>query len=124
MPDKESKYLTPPVWNTEATTYEDWKFDVQLWIEFTKVEKARQGFALYSSLPTARGVHDKVRLAMQNEEIKISEENSVTQIFTILDKWYKKDDLSVVCEAWCSFKNLTKQKTVPWINFLTIMKRR
>ncbi|KAJ8036473.1 hypothetical protein HOLleu_20461 [Holothuria leucospilota] len=82
---------------------------LNLWTQFTKVQKARQGFALYNVLPTKRGVHEKVRLAMQNEEIKISEEDSVKQIFTILDKWYQKDGFSVVCEAWCSFKDLTKK---------------
>ncbi|KAJ8048980.1 hypothetical protein HOLleu_01512 [Holothuria leucospilota] len=65
-----------------------------------------------------KGVLEKVRLAMQNEEIKISEEDSVNQIFTMLDKWYKKDDLSVVCEAWCSFKNLTKKDTDTMNQFL------
>ena len=70
---KENSYLTPPVWNTETTSYEDWKFDVELWMKFTKVEKKNQGFALYKDLPDTRGVrvHEKVRLAMQNEEIKI-----------------------------------------------------
>ncbi|PIK35988.1 hypothetical protein BSL78_27179 [Apostichopus japonicus] len=100
--------MAPPVWDTKSTLYEDWKFDVTLWAQFTKAEKKRKGFMLYSKLPTSKGVNEKVRLAIQNEEIKINEENAIDQIFVVLDKFYKKDDLSTVCETWCSYKNLKK----------------
>ena len=119
MADKKDNFMTPPVWKIETTSYEDWKFDVDLWKKFTQTEKARQGFALYSTLPNESGVNEKIRLAMQNEEIKIDEEDSVDQIFGILDKWYKKDDLSVVCEAWSTYKNLSKKETDTMDQFLS-----
>ncbi|PIK34739.1 hypothetical protein BSL78_28435 [Apostichopus japonicus] len=62
--------MAPPVWDTKSTSYEDWKFDVTLWAQFTKAEKKRKGFMLYSKLPTRKGVNEKVRLAIQNEEIR------------------------------------------------------
>ena len=118
MGDKKENFMTPPVWKIDTTSYEDWKFDVDLWTQFTKTEKARRGFALYSILPTQRGVNEKIRLAMQNKEIKIDDEDAVEQIFGILDKYYKKDDLSVVCEAWSCYKNLTKKDTDSMDQFL------
>ena len=33
-----------PIWNTRTTSYEDWRFDLQLWDDWTKVDKARRGF--------------------------------------------------------------------------------
>lgn len=36
-------------------------------------------------LPTEKGVSEKVGLIMQNEGIRIKDENAVEQIFTILD---------------------------------------
>ena len=61
---------------------------------------------------------EKVRLAMQNKEIKIDEEDAVDQIFGILDKFYKKDDLSVVCETWSRYKNLMKKESETMDQFL------
>ena len=119
MADKtKDKFLAPPVWKTEITSYEDWKFDVTLWTNFTKAEKARRGFALYSTLPTEKGVNEKVRLAMQNGELDINADDAVEKIFGILDKFFKKDDLSVVCEAWCRYKNLVKGENDTMDQFL------
>ena len=115
---KDNKFLTPPVWKVETTSYEDWKFDVDLWTKFTKTEKKRQGFAVYNVLPTAKGVNEKVRLAMQNKEIKIDEDDSVDQLFIILDKWFKKDDLSIVCETWGAYKSLLKKESDTMDQFL------
>ena len=121
---RDNKFLTPPVWKIETTSYEDWKFDVDLWTKFTKTDKKKQGFAVYSVLPTAKGVNEKVRLAMQNEELKIDDENSVDQLFTVLDKWFKKDDLSVVCETWCAYKSLMKKESDSMDQFLNEYEKR
>ena len=86
MPDEKNKFRTPPAWRIDKTRYEDWKFEVQLWQKFTKTEKKQQGFAVYSILPHEKDVHDQIRLSTQNQEIKIEEDDAVTQIFKILDK--------------------------------------
>ena len=91
---------------------------MDLWTKFTKTEKKRQGFAVYNVLPTAKGVNEKVRLAMQNKEIKIDEDDSVDQLFIILDKWFKKDDLSIVCETWGAYKSLLKKESDTMDQFL------
>lgn len=110
--------MAPPVWHTDTTTYEDWKFDVRLWTQFTKAEKRRRGFMLYSTLPTTKDVNEKVRLAMQNGEININEEDAIDQIFEVLDKWFKKDDLSTICETWSAYKNLQKKDSETMEQFL------
>ena len=117
-------FVAPPVWKVDTTSYEDWKFDVTLWTQFTKTEKRRRGFLLYSVLPAEKGVNEKVRLAMQNGEISINDDDAVSQIFGVLDKWYKKDDLSVVCEAWSSYKNLQKKDDESMDQFLNEYEKR
>ena len=84
--------------------YTDYKFEVELWQKFTKAEVKSQGFAVYSSLPHENDAHDRVRLAIQNKEIDLDNDTAVASIFKTLDKYYKKDDISSVFEAWTSFK--------------------
>ena len=67
----------------------------------------------------------KVRLAMQNGEINISPRKMpLTKFFGVLDKFYKKDDLSVVCEAWSSYKNLQKKDCDTMEQFLNEYERK
>ena len=108
MADK-IKFVTPPTWNVQTTSYQDYKFEVELWARFTKLEKDQKGFAVYSSLPHERDIHDKIRLAIQNKEIKIEEDNAITQIFNVLDPIFKEDDLTSVYETWKRFKNFDKK---------------
>ena len=49
------------------------------------------------------GVRDKLRIAIENKEVKLEDENSVSQIIGVLDKWFKKDDLTEMCENWNNF---------------------
>ena len=114
-----SKFLSPPVWNPGKTSYEDWKFEITLWQKFTKIEKKRQGFAIYSCLPNENEIQDKVRLAIQNDEIQIETDAAVEQIFQVLDKSYKKDDLSTVYETWKDFKNYEKKEEETMETFIS-----
>ena len=104
MTDTKAKFITPPVWKTDSMNYTDYKFEVELWQKFTKAEVKSQGFAVYSSLPHENDAHDRVRLAIQNKEIDLDNDTAVASIFKTLDKYYKKDDISSVFEAWTSFK--------------------
>ena len=106
---EKTKFMTPPTWKVDTTSYQDFKFEVDLWTKFTKLEKEQQGFAVYSSLPHERDIHDKVRLAIQNEEINLKEATAVTQIFNVLDTSFKEDDLTSVFETWKRFKNFDKK---------------
>ena len=100
----DSKFLTPPAWKVDKMKYSDWKFEVQLWEKFTMIDKRQQGFAVYSTLPQEQGIDEKIRLALQNGEIDLENEEAITKIFKILDKWYGKDDLSATFDAWKRFK--------------------
>ena len=101
----------PPIWNTRTTSYEDWRFDLQLWNDWTKVDKARRGFLVFRCLPEEKGVNERVRLAIQTKDIKLDCEDAVAKILTVLDKWFKKDDLSVICETWSAFIIMRKKRS-------------
>ena len=77
---------TQPIWNTRTTSYEDWRFDLQLWNDWTKVDKARRGFLVFRCLPEEKGANEKVRLAIQTKNIKLDSEDAVAKILTVLDK--------------------------------------
>ena len=91
-----NKFMNPPVWQVHKVKYEDWKFETELWEKFTTIEENKRGFAVFSNLPYEKEVHDKIRLAIQNEEIKLEQIDAVEQIFTVLDKTFKEDDLTSV----------------------------
>ena len=116
---QKNKFTTPPAWKLDTMKYEDWKFEVKLWMKFTKIEKDQRGFAVYSILPYERNIHDKVRLALQNEEIEIDADDAVEQIFTVLDKTFKDDDLTVVYETWKTFKNFEKKENDTMDNYIS-----
>ena len=80
----------PPIWKTRTTSHEDWRFDLQLWNDWTKVDNARRGFLVFRCLPEEKGVNKKVRLAIQTKDIKLDSEDAVAKILTVLDKWFKK----------------------------------
>ncbi len=79
------RYKPPPPY-TEGTSYEVWKNDIQLWAEFTTLEKKRQGTALYLEL-TGK-VKECVR-TLGNEILMA--EDGLKKIIEHLDKIYKKD---------------------------------
>lgn len=95
----------PPSWNSNVMSYDAWRFEVQLWDEWTEVPKARRGRLVMVALPIndASGAREKIRLAVQTEELKLGEQNSVENILLELDKSFKKDDLSRVCDVWTEF---------------------
>ena len=62
----------PLIWNTRTTSYEDWRFDLQLWNDWTKVDKARKGFLVFRCLPEKKGVNEKVALAIQTKYVNRS----------------------------------------------------
>ena len=73
------------------------------------MDKARRGFLVFRCLPEEKGVNAKVRLTIQTKDIKLDSEDAVAKILTVLDKWFKKDDLSVICETWSAFINVRKK---------------
>ena len=95
----------PPSWNSKLLSYDSWRFEVELWNDWTTVPKEKRGRLVLVSLPIddPSGARDKVRIALQNGDIDINCEDGVDEIIRELDKSYKKDELSVVCESWANF---------------------
>ena len=59
-----------PIWDTRTMPYEDWRFDLKLWNDWAKVDKARRGFLVFRCLPEEKGVIEKVRLAIQTKDME------------------------------------------------------
>ena len=87
----------PPPWNIEWNAYEDWRFEVEVWEKCSTLDKKENGFVLFSSIPSkdTTGAHERLRLACKNGKIILENEDAVSQILKVLDKIYKRDDLSL-----------------------------
>ena len=109
--------------HTRTTSYEDWRFDLQLWNDWTKVDKARRGFLVFRCLPEEKGVNEKVRFTIQTKDIKLDSEDAVAKILTVLDKWFK-DDLSVICETWSAFINMRKKRSDNMDEYIGLFERK
>ena len=111
----------PPPWNIEQTAYEDWRFQVELWEKCTTVDKKEKGFVLFSSIPhkDTTGAHERLRLACKNKEITLESDDAVKQILKVLDKVYKKDDLSLTFETWSTFIRLRRKDTDNMVQYIT-----
>ena len=115
----------PPMWRSGRLSYDAWRFEVELWDEWTAIPKNKRGRLVMVALPIddPSGAREKIRLAIQNGDIKISDDNGVQTILKELDKSFKKDDLSTVCEAWSSF--IGYRRTVESMSeYITIYERK
>ena len=111
----------PPPWNIEQTAYKDWCFEVELWEKCTTVDKKEKGFVLFSSIPhkDTTGAHERLRLACKNKEITLESDDAVKQILKVLDKVYKKDDLSLTFETLSTFIRLRRKDTDNMVKYFT-----
>ena len=107
-----SKFMTPPEWQDHKVKSEDWRFETELWMKFTTIKENKRGFAVYRNLPYEKVVHKEVRLAIQNEEIQIEDKEAVKQIFAVLYKIFKEDDLTSVYDIWKKNKNFEKERLI------------
>ena len=115
----------PPTWRSERLSYEAWRFEVELWDEWTTIPKDKRGRMVMVALPIEdiSGAREKIRLAVQNGDIVINNENGVSAILSELDKTFKKDDLSAVCEAWSSFIGYNRTSE-PISEYITVYERK
>ena len=88
------------------------------------MDKARRGFLVFRCLPEEKRVNEKVRLAIQTKDIKLDSEDTVAKILTVLDKWFKKDDLSVICETWSAFVNMRKKRSDNMDEYIGLLERK
>ena len=81
-----------------------WNFGLKHWISVRKKKKGR-GYLLFEKLRDVKekGVGEKLTVATQNGEIDLFVSQGAEQILRVLDRSFKKDDLSIVCEVWSTF---------------------
>lgn len=100
----------PPSWHSDKLSYDAWRFEVELWDAWTSVDKKKRGRLVMVALPIGdpNGAREKIRLAVQNGDVDLGSETGVAAILEELDKSFKKDNLSVVCEVWSDYINYKK----------------
>ena len=121
--EKEDK-MVPPIWLPSDIKYEDWRFHVELWIkalDFCKKENEGRGYLFFEKLHDVKekGVGEKLTVTTQNGEIDLFGSRGAEQILQVLDRSFKKDDLSIACEVWS-----TSIRMIKWMNLLQSLKRK
>ena len=81
-----NSYKAPPAF-ADGDNYSDWKMDLELWLEFTSLEKRKQGTALLLELKPGK-VKDTVRSL--GKEV-VTAEDGIAQVTAHLDKIYQED---------------------------------
>ena len=100
--------LPPPTWDPEATSYEDWRFQVGIWKNAcarAKLKGSECAYRLYDKLKDVKSqnVGDKVTVAAQIGEFDVFEDDGVDNLLKVLDKAFKKDDLTLLHQSWRKF---------------------
>ena len=66
-----------------------------------------------------KGVGEKLTVATQNGEIDLFGIQGAEQILQVLDRTFKKDDLSIACEVWPTFIHMIKEPFDKMDEFIT-----
>ena len=95
---------SPPVFK-KGDNYEKWKNRLQLWLNFTTLEKQKQGPAIAFTL--SEEAEDAVlQLGIES----ISSEEGVQNIIEVLDRLYLRDRTQLAFEALDDFENYKRPK--------------
>ena len=110
---KAARITAPPQWRM-SMNYEEWRLAVELWnslCDVKNIDPAERGYALYDQLCQHKdhNVVTKLISAIKNHEIDILSTNSVTLILNLLDKTFRKDDVSVMMKSWSDFINIKRR---------------
>ena len=97
----------PPAFS-EGQCYEDWKLDLELWIEFTKLEKKKHGTALLLELKEGK-VKDAVRSV--GKDI-LKSETGLDEVIKKLDSIYKEDATHLTYRAYCKFEKYERPESM------------
>ena len=96
---RNSAYKAPPAF-IEGMNYADWKLDLELWMEFTTIEKKKQGTALLLELKAGK-VKDAVRSL---GKAALVAEDGLKRIMDHLDKIYLEDSAQESYRAYSKFE--------------------
>lgn len=80
--------------------YSDWKVELEIWQNFTSVDKKKQGGAVFLSLPNPSSARDAV---LQLGSAVINSETAVAQITAKLDTLFLTDTNILTYQAWKQF---------------------
>ena len=107
MSDNKRSYKAPPAFE-EGDNYVDWKLDIDLWQEFTTIEKKKQGTALLLELKEG-----KVKNAVRSlGKTVLTAEDGMTKIIEQLDKIYEEDTAQVSYRAYCKFEKYERPESM------------
>ena len=98
-----SNYKAPPAYS-EDQDYCNWKLDLQLWQEFTGLEKKRQGTALLLELKQGK-IKDTVRSL--GKDVLIAED-AIEKILSHLDKIYLEDSAQTCYRVYGKFEKYVR----------------
>ena len=101
-------------------SYEGWKRELGIWQLATTTEKKKQALLIALSFPEDSEVRHRVFNETDQTELnKLSEEEGVKSLLEILDKYYKKDDLSEAFESWTKFVSYLRVDGVTIDNYIS-----
>ena len=113
--DEERKnYKAPPAYY-DGENYSDWKLDIDLWQEFTSLEKKKQGTAFLLELKPGK-VKDAVRSL--GKEVLVAE-NGLTQIINQLDKIYQEDAAQLSYRVYSKFEKYSRPDSMSLQSYIS-----
>ena len=107
-------YKAPPAF-AEGQDYNDWKLDIELWQEFTSLEKKKQGTAFLLELEPGK-VKDAVRSL--GKEVLVAEDG-MNQIITHLDKIYKEDAAQLSYRVYSKFEKYSRPDSMSLQSYIS-----
>ena len=112
--EERRSYKAPPAY-TDGENYSDWKLDIELWQEFTSLEKKKQGTAFLLELKPGK-VKDAVRSL--GKEILVAD-NGLTQIITHLDKIYQEDSAQLSYRVYSKFEKYSRPESMSLHSYIS-----
>ena len=107
-------YKAPPAFE-EGMDYNDWKLDLELWQEFTSLERKKHGTALLLELKPGK-VKDTVRSL--GKAVLVAE-NAISQITTQLDKIYKEDAAQISYRVYSKFERYCRPEQMTLQSYIS-----
>ena len=98
----------------DGLSYENWKKEISIWQRFTKVEKKKQGLAIFLSL---EGEARETVLDIPIDEL--DEDEGSSKVLAKLDKLYLKDKIHLAYQAYhifAKFQRNTEMNMDTYIN--------
>ena len=107
-------YKAPPAYE-EGQNYADWKLDIELWQEFTMLEKKKQGTALLLELKPGK-VKDAVRGL--GKEV-LTAEDGIAKIIVHLNKIYEEDPAQICYRAYSKFEKFCRPDSMSLQSYIS-----